>query len=982
MRSSFWLSVGRVLPVLVALAGGVEAQSVFINELHYDNDGADADEAVEIAGPAGLDLAGWSIALYNGSPTQLSVYDTFALSGTLPDQVNGCGTLAFPRAGIQNGSPDGLALVDSTGALVQFLSYEGSFTAANGPAAGVASTDIGVEEIATTPIGFSLQLSGTGTTAPDFTWNPPGPATFGSPNTGQSFGPLCESGPPPPPPTVTKIHDIQGSGPNVVAGAFIVDAVVVGDFQADNELRGFFIQEEDADADADPATSEGLFVFCSGCSVPVAVGDLVRVTGSSSDFFGMSQLTATGPNDVAVLGTAALPTPSPISLPVPVTTTSDLSAARAEIDAFFEPYEGMLVTFPQTLSVAEYFELSRYGQIILSEGGRPRQFTDESAPSATGFVAQQIDVATRRIILDDEDNTQNSALVNGVPVFHPQPGFSITNFVRGGDTIEDLTGVLHWSFAGQSGTDAWRVRPVVEAFSYPFERTNPREPAPPDVGGTLRVASFNVLNYFTSLDLGVDDCGPSGGQECRGADSAAELERQTAKIVAALCAIDADIVGLIEIENDVGASVEALVAALGAAGCGTYDLVDTGTTGTDAIKVALIYRPERVSLFGPAAVLDTAGFLDPNNLGTQQNRPAVAQGFTELATGEQLTVAVNHLKSKGSGCGPGDDDTTTGQGNCNVTRTLAAAAEAAWLASDPTGTGSGNVLVLGDLNAYRNEDPVVAFESGGYIDLLDAFIGPEAYTYVFDGQLGYLDYALASAALAPKVTGVTAWHIDADEVNLLDYNDTVQDPSEASFEAKPAALPLYAPDAFRASDHDPVIVGLDLGAGRPPGRILLRVLGNQALVRWRNLGMGSGLERIQRINGAERADGQVLHLRAENGLLRGALGLGVEGSTCADPQEDAGSARQRVNCDEALVVELDPSAWAARRGEVALRAQRRVPTEALVTVYRNGVEVGSVGITVDGTTKAPIDFGVDFDALRFEAETGAFALAKLDLLTR
>lgn len=164
------------------------AQGVFINEIHYDNDGADAGERIEIAGPAGTDLTGWSVALYNGSSSQLNVYGTIALSGTLSAQAGGYGFLSVAYEGIQNGSPDGLALVNDSGTVIQFLSYEGVFTAAEGPASGMTSTDIGVEEGSSTPLDYSLQLAGTGTDYTDFAWAGPAPATFDGLNAGQSFG--------------------------------------------------------------------------------------------------------------------------------------------------------------------------------------------------------------------------------------------------------------------------------------------------------------------------------------------------------------------------------------------------------------------------------------------------------------------------------------------------------------------------------------------------------------------------------------------------------------------------------------------------------------------------------------------------------------------------------------------------------------------------------------------------------------------------
>jgi len=170
--------------------------TVFINEIHYDNIGTDAGESVEIAGPAGTDLTGWSIVLYNGSGGV--VYDTDALSGIIPNQQGGYGTvvLTYPSNGIQNGAPDGIALVNN-GTLVQFLSYEGTFTAVGGAANGVLSTDIAVSQGGSGAVGNSLQLTGSGDNYGDFTWAAEQANTFGNPNTGQTFvvaGPTNPSG--------------------------------------------------------------------------------------------------------------------------------------------------------------------------------------------------------------------------------------------------------------------------------------------------------------------------------------------------------------------------------------------------------------------------------------------------------------------------------------------------------------------------------------------------------------------------------------------------------------------------------------------------------------------------------------------------------------------------------------------------------------------------------------------------------------------
>jgi len=183
-RFPVYLSSTLVTFAALAATQTAIAQSVFINEIHYDNASTDTGEAIEVAGPAGTNLSGWEIVLYNGSTG--NSYGTIALSGAIPDQDNGFGTIAVARAGIQNGSPDGIALVNS-GSVEQFLSYEGSFVANNGPANGMTSSNIGVSEAGSTPVGNSLQLTGTGSMAGDFTWAAAQPNTFGATNTGQVF---------------------------------------------------------------------------------------------------------------------------------------------------------------------------------------------------------------------------------------------------------------------------------------------------------------------------------------------------------------------------------------------------------------------------------------------------------------------------------------------------------------------------------------------------------------------------------------------------------------------------------------------------------------------------------------------------------------------------------------------------------------------------------------------------------------------------
>ncbi|MDP9144477.1 MAG: ExeM/NucH family extracellular endonuclease, partial [Actinomycetota bacterium] len=585
----------------------------------------------------------------------------------------------------------------------------------------------------------------------------------------------------PPGPVEQKIHDIQGPGAAspLEGSAVIVEAVVVGDFQGTAALRGFNLQEEDSDADADPLTSEGVFVFDGSFGVDVAVGDLVEVFGTVDEFNGLTEITTV--TSVTVISSGDTVTPATIVLPV--TANSDLEA-----------FEGMAIRIPQTLSISEFFNFDRFGEIVLTS---ERQFQPTALfePGSPDAVQQAIDNRLGRITLDDGRTSQNPD-----PAIHPNGEvFNLTNLFRAGDHVSNVAGVLDFGFG------LYRIHPTAGAD---FSVQNPRPKKSPKVRGSLEVATFNVLNYFSTIDTGAFICGPLADQECRGADNDEEFTRQRDKIIAAIAKIDSDVVGLMELENHVtDAAVADLVSGLNdRMGSGTYAYIGEGSIGPDAIRVAILYKAKKVVPVGDDAVLDSDAFLDPNNLGGAQNRPAQAQTFKEKKTGELFTVVVNHLKSKGSACGAGDDDPV--QGNCNVTRALSAQVLTDWLATDPTGSGDSDFLIIGDLNSYDKEDPIDVLTAGGFTDLLFHFEGEEAYSYLFDGQLGYLDYALANESLLGQVTGTEVWHINADEPDIIDYDTTFKLPAQDA---------LYAPDPYRSSDHDAVVVGLSLD--RTPPRV-------------------------------------------------------------------------------------------------------------------------------------------------------------------
>ncbi|HGM4303755.1 TPA: ExeM/NucH family extracellular endonuclease [Pseudomonas aeruginosa] len=568
------------------------------------------------------------------------------------------------------------------------------------------------------------------------------------------------------------IHEVQGAGAEspLVNQRVAIEGVVVGDFQNASELKGFYVQQEDATVDGDPATSEGIFVYDGGNGSDVKLGDRVRVTGQVREFNGLTELV--GPLQVSVLASGvALPTPAGISLPL------------ASADAL-ERYEGMRVQLRQTLTVNEVYNLGRYGEVLLSSGGRQMTPTNVVAPGEQA-KAMQARNDLDRILLDDGRSGQNPD-----PIRYPAPELSAYNSLRVGDRTSAIDGVLDYS-AG-----SYRIQPLQTPT---FEAANPR-PAQPAVEGRLRVASFNVLNYFNGDGKG------GGFPTSRGANTAEEFQRQKAKIVAAILASKADIVGLMEIENDgygefsaIADLVNSLNASLPQGQRYAFVNPNRAKLGSDEIAVGLIYRGDKVRTYRSAAVLDSS--VNPEFDDTR-NRPTLAQTFQEINGGERLTIAVNHLKSKGSAC-DGDPDTGDGQGNCNLTRARAAQALVDWLAGDPTGAKEPDRLIIGDLNSYAKEDPVNVIRSAGYTDLVARQAGAgKGYSYVFSGQSGYLDHALANASLARQVRGAVEWHINADEPRVLDYNVEFKTPRQQDS--------LYNAEPYRASDHDPVVIGIDL----------------------------------------------------------------------------------------------------------------------------------------------------------------------------
>ena len=593
--------------------------------------------------------------------------------------------------------------------------------------------------------------------------------------------------PAPPAPGTTAIYAVQGSGDTspLEGQTVTVEGIVTGDFQENDSdttrnLGGFYIQ---GSPDGDLATSDGVFVFGGNSpATAVTTGDRVRVTGVVNEYFGETQVSA---NSVAVIGEGEV-LPAPVNLPL----GDPIENSDGQLIADLERYEGMLVRFPQPLTVTSLFNLERFGEVGLAQGGRPYQFTNQNTPDVNGYRAHRAAVAARSVLLDDGRRASNAK-----PIAFLKAGAGTDYSIRSGDQVIDLTGNIR--FARGSGGDGDAVYRLMPTEDPVFVSQNPR-PGPPAVGGAVRIVSLNTLNFFATVDTGRSVCGPASNDGCRGADSTAELNRQKQKLATTLELMDADIVGLIEIENDGGTSVQAVVDALNEVSSRSYAFVDAGIIGTDVITTALLYDTQTIRLVGAPTILDAdvdARFND------DKNRPALAQAFRQLSNNAVISVVVNHLKSKGSSCDDiGDRNRRDGQGNCNATRTGAATALADWVADDPTGSGDADYLVIGDLNAYLFEDPLTALKDAGLTNVLETSTGDDAYSFQFDAQAGALDHAVATPSLVPQVVGIEEWHINADEPPLHDYN--------LEFGRDPDLFDAASP--YRSSDHDPLIIGLDL----------------------------------------------------------------------------------------------------------------------------------------------------------------------------
>jgi predicted extracellular nuclease len=793
---------------------GGDTSSVFINEIHYDNYSSDVNEGVELAGPAGTDLSGLSILLYNGNDG--GVYNTEALSGVLPDQDNGYGTLSFAISGMQNGAPDGIALVNSDGSVIQFLSYEGSLTATDGAASGTTSVDIGVSETSSTEEGTSLQLVGTGTVYDDFSWSASSTDNFGSVNTDQFFSVSDDETDPEEGLDIGAcfatdttglmyISSVQGNGTaSPVDGEDVIIEGVVTATRSD----GFFVQEETTDEDGDSTTSEGVYVFYSG-DLPT-VNNTVRLLGTVDEYYNLTEIT----NVTELLDCGAMNSGvTTVSVTLPLSESSDL-----------EHYEGMMVSVSD-LTVFDTNTLWQYGDLGLSTGLK-QQPTDAYAPLTEGYY--QLIEDNDADIIYIEDNT-TSSYPDEISYFQD---FSYANPIRVSDTVS-ATGPLNYTYSN------YRINPVDEITVY-----SERDAAPTIDEGDVKIATFNVLNYFNG-EVTDDGSVTFDYSDNRGAEDEEEFALQEARIVEAIVAMDADVVGLMEIENDgfgEDSAIQSLVDAINAqlSEDNQYSFVateDGSLIGTDAIAVGLIYRPSVVTPSDDAIKIDMPSQLLADDASYQQMRVSLLQSFTHNDSAQDFALVVNHFKSKGSSCYEDSVDTTdldTIQGSCNALRVSAAVALGDALAAADIPE---RVMILGDLNSYSAEDPlavltdydpaergytittsvrtylddtllndgeaVTVTDTYGYENVAEVFDADGfSYWYYDSMEIGSLDHILASPEFMDDIVDATHWSINSVEVYQLQYDQAL------AYYRDEDGYAFSDVGPYRSSDHDPFIVSV------------------------------------------------------------------------------------------------------------------------------------------------------------------------------
>ncbi|MCS3455879.1 putative extracellular nuclease [Aeromonas sp. BIGb0405] len=831
----------------LALSGQTHAQLLITEYL----EGTGNNKAIELSnlGSTALNLADYRLALYaNGRTLAQGPTNSLTLQGQLAPGASL--VLAHPSA-----SADILAKANQTSGNLTFNGDDG-LVLYRGDDLADSLGQIGVDP------GSAWQSGSVSTL--DMTLRRKATVNQGRVDAGSPFDPAlefsaftkddasglgcngesaCDDSTPPnafvcPVDGLTPIPAIQGSGatsPLVPAGRFESDITYTTRgrvTQVVNGLyKGFFIQE--MQGDGDERTSDGLFVHSTQSNPAIKPGVEVCVQGKVAEYYNQTQIGAT---DLVVTDTNVQPLAAVDLLP----------DGGESLQALLERHEGMRVRLvpASSLVVTRNFSFDydgkrnnlvlAYGAPLIKSTQKFPAMSQEASDWAARNLANQLVVET--------DAKAPDGVLPWYPGFHPEQGY-----LRIGDKLNNLEGAIGYSYS-QYRLVADNQIGSADVDHGGWDRSDTPELA---MTGDLRIASFNVLNFFTSVVGG--DANPTGSN--RGALTVPEFELQRTKIVSAITRLNADVVGLMEIENNgygEHSAIANLVAALNGAlpdEADHYAWVaspDGQPIGTDAITVGLIYKPAKVQLAGgaeliplPVQVAETQDAAGKPVTIRQGMRESLLQRFTSPKGDAPLTLVVNHLKSKGSACFEdypdyASADPLDGQGHCNALRVSAAKVLGEQLATE-----SGDLLLLGDLNAYGLEDPIRVLtdydpaaqarqilsasfttlagqpyeeqgsalgKGAGLVNLNTQFHGTDTYSYSYEGELGNLDHALANASLASKVVGIEDWHINSAESNFFEYG------------VKYSGQLAKSEGPFSASDHDPVLIAIDYP--EPPAGVI------------------------------------------------------------------------------------------------------------------------------------------------------------------
>ena len=989
------------LPAFAQDSSAAVSPGVIINEAYLSGGSANApfvNKFVELYNPTGTDVSldGWSLQ-YRAAGSTAAPTGIGALSGTIPaggyylvsGASNGATGAPLPEADATigasfSGSGGTLILssqstrvdplptgsVTAAAGVVDLLGYGTSNTfetsAAAAPAGnsdpkslnrtGFADTNNNAADFV---LSTAVTPTGTGGTAPTEPAPTPTPTPTPSPTT-----------PVEPPAGAVPIAQIQGSGDtSPLVGQTVTTRGKVTGVYPTGGFNGYYIQTPGTGGALDPAThtaSDGIFIFSADTVGSVAAGDYVEVTGTVGEYFGLTQLT------VAAGQMAKLDEPAEEVKPATV--------AWPASDAGREALEGMLLAPQGSYTVTDNYSLNQYAEIGLAAGDSPLvQPTAVAAVGTPEHAAVAADNAARAVKLDDGASTNFLSAANqGIAL----PYLTLDNPVRIGAAATFTTGVIL-----DYRNSAWKFQPLTaltadnaaEAAPASFEAT--RTAAPESVGGNLKLASFNVLNYFSTTGTDLTGCtyyndrsgAPltvRGGCDARGAANPENLERQQAKIVSAINALGADVVSLMEVENsavfgkDRDEALANLTTALNEASPGTWDYVRSPAALPDAedvIRTAFIFRTAAAEPVGESVILNDETVFS-------NAREPLAQAFKPAGGEDSSTILAvsNHFKSKGSAPATGEN-ADTGQGGWNADRVRQAQALAAFADSAAEAAGTEKVFLLGDFNSYAAEDPMTVLAEAGYVNLGKA---TGKHSYAFSGMVGSLDHILASPEAAEAVTGADIWNINSVESVALEYSRYNTNVTN-----------YYAPDPFRSSDHDPILVGLDLTpAGTETEKLnLLNINDFHGRIDSNTVNFAGTVEQLK----ADAPEGNSLFLSAGDNIgaslfassvqqdaptLDVLNALGLRASAVGNHEFDAGYTD--------LTDRVDPAADFPYLGaNVYLKGTTTPALDEYTVLDVNGVSVAVIGAITEETSTlvspggiAELEFGDPVEAVNRVAE--------------